>query len=108
MRRCVFFHIEPQKGTELEEIIKARLPELFEEQSALFNEAILIFEDLRRERHYQSGLSTAELLDWLQILTHWPEKENKPLHSQPELLKATIGALLKDNREQESAVRQNC
>ena len=68
LRRCVFHHIDMPTPTELEAIVKKRLPAMAEkDQAGNLERAIAFFLDLQG-RAKRREPATAELLAWLQLL----------------------------------------
>lgn len=104
LRRCVFFHIDAPRGSELSRIIETRLPALAESRTKLVADAVQVFEELR-SGSIQSSLSTAELLDWLQVLAQFID-HNETLADRPDVIKKTIPALIKNERAQQDALSQ--
>ena len=102
LRRCVFFHIDAPKGSALARIVEARLPDLTRSGNTLVAEAVEIFEDIRG-RNVQSSLSTAELLDWVQVLAQFADT-TLPLRAQMDVIEKTLPALIKNRRAQQDAL----
>ena len=102
LRRCVFFHIDAPKGSALTKIVEARLPDLANSGTSLVADAVQVFEKLR-EKKIQSSLSTAELLDWLQVLAQFAD-QTKPLGGQMDIIEKTMPALIKNERAQKDAL----
>lgn len=88
LRRCVYYHLDippfrrqltngsnPDQGITLEQIVEKRLgfefdsrPDQPNNQKNLWNAAISLFDYLRNEIVLQKNPSTAELLNWIQLL----------------------------------------
>lgn len=72
----------------------ARLPDLAEGAMPQVTEALALFEHLRRQSR-DSRLSTAELLDWIEVLFQYVETD-RPLALQGDRVLANLPALVKD------------
>ena len=98
LRRCLFHYIEFPKGDRLIEIVKAHFPTSPEK---LVDAIIDRFLQLREEMRQDKGdagkkVSTSELLDWVRVLSHYPEDRVLDELSR-ELLAA--GVLLKSRQD---------
>lgn len=75
LRRCLFHYIKFPDRAQLVEIVKAHLPRTTDE---LLNAALDRFLELRGEMekgHAAKKISTSELLDWVRVLTNYPQDE---------------------------------
>lgn len=77
LRRCLFHYVEFPKRKELMEIVKAHFPTSPE---ALIEAIIDRFLKLRKEMEEDKGnvrkkVSTSELMDWFNVLRHYPQDE---------------------------------
>lgn len=95
LRRCVFFEIEFPDDKTMKDIVTERmkkepLPD------GVVDQALGLFYELRERAGLAEGLSTAELLDWLQILRHRKVRDDVPLRGQRDLVLATLPTLLKN------------
>lgn len=100
LRRCVYFHIKPQGRDELRRIVMARMGSEIEAKANLVEDALVKFN--RIEGNIEHPISCAELLDWLRIVNYW-QQEDGPI--RPEILDATLSALVKGNSAQVEARR---
>lgn len=94
LRRCVYFHIAAAEGSALKEIVLARLPALTTKAMPQVGEALALFEQLRKQSR-DTRLSTAELLDWIEVLFQYIETD-RPLAAQGDRVQSTLPALTKD------------
>lgn len=105
LRRCIYFDIPFPKQGEMREIVAARIEGLGT-SDPLLGEALDLFYKLRRtERltNLRKEPSTAELLNWLQILTHRGAQPGEPLRGRPELVMQTLSALVKNTEDRKAA-----
>ncbi|MEW6496165.1 MAG: MoxR family ATPase [Cyanobacteriota bacterium] len=77
LRRCLFHYVEFPKRDRLIEIVKAFFPASPEE---LVDAIIERFLQLREEMRKDKGdggkkVSTSELMDWMRVLSHYPQDE---------------------------------
>lgn len=75
LRRCLFFFIKFPEDAELKKIVQAHFPASAEE---LVDAALERFLELRREMdkgRATKKVTTSELLDWFQLLSHYPEDD---------------------------------
>lgn len=95
LRRCVFFEIAFPEPPEMEAIVAAQLADTrFPAQ--LVGEAVRFFFRLRSQLGGgEEGPSTAELLNWLQLLAHRGVRADVPLAEQHELIEQSLSTLLK-------------
>jgi MoxR-like ATPase len=95
LRRCVFHHIEPPDAERLAQIAAARLP-AYKGRPVLLNDAIAFFQSVRDDA---LGLtkkpSTAELLNWLDVMLGAQADRDRPLAAQRQLARECLGALCK-------------
>ncbi|ETX03397.1 MAG: hypothetical protein ETSY2_33585 [Candidatus Entotheonella gemina] len=66
LRRCVFFYIPFPSPARLRQIVAAHIPEADE---AMRNDAVTLFSALRDNFRLTKAPATAELLDWVKVLT---------------------------------------
>ncbi|ETX01043.1 MAG: hypothetical protein ETSY1_08960 [Candidatus Entotheonella factor] len=66
LRRCVFFYIPFPSSARLRDIVAAHIPEADE---AMRNDAVTLFSALRDNFRLTKAPATAELLDWVKVLT---------------------------------------
>ena len=106
LRRCVYFDIPFPSRDEMPEIVAARVEELGP-RDPLVVDAIQFFYALRRSA---GGLtlkkepSTAELLNWLQVLRMRGAKAADGLRAQPELIQQTLSALIKNSDDRQKVL----
>ncbi|SEB22695.1 MoxR family ATPase [Variovorax sp. YR216] len=95
LRRCVFHHIEPPDDQRLAAIAAARLP-AYRERPALLRDAVAFFQDVRKD---SMGLSkkpsTAELLNWLDVMKGQGAQPDRTLAAQRAIASACLGSLCK-------------
>jgi MoxR-like ATPase len=96
LRRCVFHHIEPPDDERLAQIAAARLP-AYRGRPRLLGDAVAFFQSVRDEALGLSKKpSTAELLNWLDVMVGSGAKLDRPLKGQPDgVADACLGALCK-------------
>ena len=103
LRRCVYFDIPFPKRDEMQSIVANRVTGLGAE-NALLKSALDLFYDLRSDA---AGLkkkpSTAELINWLQILVHRDAPRDTPLSQSKDLLLQTVATLIKNTDDQPKA-----
>lgn len=97
LRRCVYYHIPFPDDARLTEIIERRFGKM-----DFLAQALDIFNRLR-DSGLQKKPATAELLDWLQVLTElYPEQQNL-LAQDKQALKNTLFVLVKTQEDRETA-----
>jgi MoxR-like ATPase len=105
LRRCVYFDIPFPKKQEMKEIVARRISGLAPDDR-LLADAIQLFFDFRHDErvtNLRKQPSTAELLNWLQMLLHRGAVPGRDLHSQKELVVQTIAALVKNPEDRRDA-----
>jgi MoxR-like ATPase len=110
LRRCVFYHLDFPDTQRLKRIVLLRLVTAAPAGRALplgeafLADAVALFEALRRP---ESGLrkkpGTAELLGWVVAMAEAGTDLQAALADQKTRLRATLGALVKDRDDQETA-----
>ena len=110
LRRCIYFDIPFPKEEQMREIVAARIAGLTS-TDPLLADALDLFYKLRhakRETSLKKEPSTAELLNWLQVLIHRGVKPGQSLKLQKALVVETLSTLVKsseDRRDAEAYVR---
>ena len=95
LRRCIYFDIPFPDDASLQEIITGRI-EALAGGGVMISEALQIFKALRSpERGLRKRPSTGELLVWLNALLAQDVDRNTHLRQKPELLRSTLGVLIK-------------
>jgi MoxR-like ATPase len=105
LRRCVYFDIPFPEEAEMQNIVAARIAKLGT-ADLLLADALGLFYKLRRkgrETNLHKEPSTAELLNWLQILLHCGAKPNQSLKLQKELVQQTLSTLVKSSEDRREA-----
>jgi MoxR-like ATPase len=106
LRRCVYFDIQFPDEAQMGEIVAAHLTEL-RSDSPLLVEALDLFYALRkdsRRTNLHKQPSTAELLNWLQILAHRGLGAESRLTEQKALVLATLTTLVKNADDRKEAI----
>ena len=106
LRRCVYFDIPFPDKTQMEEIVAAHITEL-KPNAPFLADALDLFYSLRNDSkrtQLRKQPSTAELLNWLQILTHRGLTADSRLTAQKPLVLATITTLVKNADDRKEAV----
>lgn len=109
LRRCIYYDIPFPEPEQMREIVAARIAGLTS-TDPLLADALDLFYRLRhtrRETSLKKEPSTAELLNWLQILMHRGAAPGQSLKLQKGLVKQTLSTLVKssdDRREAEEFV----
>src|SRR5262245_3062562 len=101
LRRCIYFDIPFPRPEEKRAIVATRIATLGA-TSALLHDAIDLFYRLRRgqrEINLRKEPSTAELLNWLQIMIHRGAQPDSPLKLQKDLVQQTISTLVKNTED---------
>jgi MoxR-like ATPase len=104
LRRCVFFNIPFPTPERMAEIVKAHVD--LEGKTPLVEDALGLFYNLRRTGgavRLRKDPSTAELLNWLQVLVRRGAKPETSLKTQPDLVLQTICTLLKTTQDRADA-----
>ncbi len=97
LRRCVFYDIPFPQGPRLEEIVRQRIAELGDGAEPLLSSALELFALVRRDSAAGQPPGTAELLDWLTVLTRRRIPTDRSLRQvDPKLLESTLSTLLKN------------
>jgi MoxR-like ATPase len=97
LRRCIYFDIPFPEPDAMAEIVATRL-EGMERGSPLLADALDLFYKLRRSGgalSLKKEPSTAELLNWLQVLAHRGAKPNESLKAHKDLVTQTLSSLAK-------------
>jgi MoxR-like ATPase len=105
LRRCVYFDIPFPGPQAMGQIVAARLVGL-QAGDPLLTDALDLFYRLRhdrRETNLRKEPSTAELLNWLQVLMHRGAKADASLKQQKELVRETISTLVKNTEDRREA-----
>jgi len=105
LRRCIYHDIPFPKTGELNEIAAERIVEL-RGGGPLLTEAIELFEMLRgkdRTVSLKKKPSTAELLNWLQVLIHRGAKPGDSLRQHKPLVAQTLSTLIKNSDDSRAA-----
>lgn len=104
LRRCVYYNISPPTRDRFLEIVQSHLEDLRGVPGPYLEEALDFFMRLRDEK---AGLrkkpATAELLGWLIYLSDRVADKSRPLRRNGEVLRASLGALIKSADDQEIA-----
>jgi MoxR-like ATPase len=106
LRRCVYFDIPFPDAVHMANIVAARVGGLSGD-APLMRDAIDLFYGLRHERgetRLTKEPSTAELLNWLQLLVHRGVDPNRSLRAQPDLVKQTLTTLVKTAGDRQMAL----
>jgi MoxR-like ATPase len=104
LRRCVYFDIPFPTENEMQKIIAGRLARQVGGRDQLLDDAIDLFYSLRRARRLTSlrkEPSTAELINWLQVLIHRGAKPGDSLKSNRQLVLETLCTLIKNSDDRE-------
>ncbi|HWA91120.1 MAG TPA: MoxR family ATPase [Rhizomicrobium sp.] len=111
LRRCVYFDIPFPSVEEIKEIVGARVAGL-DASSPLLADALDLFQKLRgsdRTISLKKKPSTAELLNWLQMLIHRGAGPRDSLRDRKQLIEETLCILVKssdDRREAQAFVAE--
>jgi MoxR-like ATPase len=104
LRRCVYFDIPFPTEEELGRIVSGRI-EALKADDVLLSDALDLFYRLRHQRaalnpksetNLKKEPSTAELLNWLQIMAHRGARPNESLKAQKDLIRETLFTLVKN------------
>lgn len=105
LRRCIYFDIPFPSESEMREIVAERIAGVSKDDP-FFADALDLFYRLRhakRETNLRKEPSTAELLNWLQILIHRGAKPGESLKHQKELVQQTLSTLIKNTEDRREA-----
>lgn len=105
LRRCIYFDIPFPKAEEMRDIVAERVSGLGKTDPLLADALDLFFRlrHGRRETNLRKEPSTAELLNWLQILMHRGAKTGEALKLQKELVLQTLSTLVKNTDDRREA-----
>lgn len=106
LRRCVYFDI-PFPGIEQMKQIVAAHMQAMKPDTPLLADALDLFYALRnesRKTQLRKPPSTAELLNWLQVLVHRKLTPSQSLKSGKELVIATLATLVKNAEDRREAI----
>ena len=106
LRRCVYFDIPFPEPEQMLEIVSARVKRLGRGDPMLAD-AIDLFYDLRHDRgrtKLQKEPSTAELLNWLNMLLMRGVEPGQSLRAQIDVVQQTISTLVKNGRDRSEAL----
>ena len=95
LRRCIYYHIPFPDTERLGKILARRLDLGGDENSPLLRDALLFFEGLRA-RAVHKRPSTAELVNWVDVLLRRGADRTKPLKTSADLVNSSLGALAKN------------
>lgn len=98
LRRCVFHYIAFPAPETMERIVKVHLPDI---ESALLEQAIVRFYELRRVPGLRKLPSTSELVDWLVVLIRGGVPAEQVARSAP-----FLGTLLKQEQDLDTVKRK--
>jgi len=104
LRRCIFYNLPFPSPEQMGDIVSARLG--LAATSPLVSDALALFFDLRRERgavRLRKQPSTAELLNWLQILRHRGMTPAQRLRDAPSRVRETLSTLVKNGEDRADA-----
>jgi MoxR-like ATPase len=110
LRRCIYYDIPFPKPEQMEKIVAGRITDLTP-ADPLLSDALDLFYRLRHEKRETSlrkEPSTAELLNWLQVLMRRRAVIGEPLRKQRSLVLETLSTLVKgpeDRREAEEFIK---
>jgi MoxR-like ATPase len=105
LRRCVYFDIPFPNVEELKAIVSARVEGLGS-NDPLVADALDLFQKLRgsdRSVSLKKKPSTAELLNWLQVLLHRGAQSGQRLTTQKQLISQTLSTLVKSTDDRRDA-----
>jgi MoxR-like ATPase len=111
LRRCIYFDIPFPTEEQLQEIVASRI-EMLRAGNTFLGEALDLFyrlrhrrpQNLKGEANLRKEPSTAELLNWLQIMIHRGAKPSESLKMQKDLIRQTITTLVKNADDQFDAL----
>jgi MoxR-like ATPase len=103
LRRCVYYNIPSPDPQRLRAIALNRLGETVAGLDAFVDDAVALFAHLRSEAiALRKTPSTAELLDWVQVLRRRAPDLDNPIRQDPEVLRSSLSALIKTREDQDS------
>ena len=105
LRRCIYYDIPFPEPEQTREIVAARIAGLTS-TDPLLADALDLFYRLRhgrRETSLKKEPSTAELLNWLQILIHRGAVPGQSLKLQKPLIRQTLSTLVKSSEDRREA-----
>jgi MoxR-like ATPase len=105
LRRCIFYNIPFPAPDQMRAIVAARL--VLDPSSQMARDALDLFYSLRRDAgrvRLRKEPSTAELLNWLQILGHRGVDPASGLRQHSDTVRQTISTLLKNGEDRDQAV----
>jgi MoxR-like ATPase len=106
LRRCVYFDIPFPSSAQMGEIVAAHLSEL-QPDTPLLADALDLFYALRNERRLtqlRKPPSTAELLNWLQMLVHRGAGAQSRLTAEKPLVIGSLATLVKNAEDRKEAI----
>jgi MoxR-like ATPase len=106
LRRCIFFNIPFPGPDRMADIVKAHLN--LDPRLALVRDAMDLFYKLRRDGggvRLRKEPSTAELLNWLQVMLRRGASPETSLKTSPDLVLQTVCTLLKTTQDRTDAER---
>jgi MoxR-like ATPase len=101
LRRCIYYDIPFPHPEQMKEIVAGRISGATS-ADPLLADALDLFYLLRHERRETSlkkEPSTAELLNWLQVLMHRGVAVGRPLRDQRPLVLETLSTLVKGHED---------
>ncbi|MDH5428421.1 MAG: MoxR family ATPase [Nitrospirota bacterium] len=100
LRRCIYYHIPLPDRHRLAEIVRNRVPGICQGQdnSLLLDSALDMFEEVRK-LDLRKKPSTAELLNWLQVLEGYGAKPEEPVKAASDALRNSLSALAKTKED---------
>ncbi|MEO8628660.1 MAG: MoxR family ATPase [Betaproteobacteria bacterium] len=98
LRRCVFFNIPFPGRARLTEIVQARLSAFRDGTSALLDSGLDFFLKVR-EQNLRKPPSTAELINWLQVMVEHGAPANQPLKSSRAAMGKCLSTLAKNKED---------
>ena len=109
LRRCVYFDIPFPNADTMRRIVSSRMRSRGV-GDPLIGEAIDLFYRLRhdhpeRQLHLKKQPSTAELINWLQVLSARSDRQDLSLKDQRYLIQETLPTLVKNADDQAAAAR---
>lgn len=104
LRRCIYYNIPFPKAAQLARIITSRLSAFRDPASPLLTDAIRFFEGLR-QRNLRKQPSTAELINWLNVLARTGAASDKKLRDSEPQLRASLSTLVKALEDLEAGQR---
>src|SRR5262249_31445632 len=104
LRRCIYYHIPFPDTKRLSEIISRRLDLGGDKDSPMLTDALAFFE-LLRARNVRKRPSTAELVNWVDVLVRKGADRSKPLKNSASIVDSSLSALAKNADDLEEAKR---